>query len=392
MRVCLVYDHVFPATVGGGERWFRDLALRLADAGHEVTYLTMRHWAGDPPAPAGVRVLGLVPAGRVYADERRTMLPPLRFGLAVGRHLRAHGRDYDVVHTAAFPYFPLLAAGLLRRRGRYALVVDWFEVWTRDYWRRYAGGLSGTVGWLVQRVCVRLRHRAHTLSRLHARRLVAEGYRGTPVVLSGLYEGPTAAQTSADVDPQLVVYAGRHVREKRLDLLVRAFAAARETRPALRLELLGDGPDGGRISELVRSLGLDGAVVFRGRVAEDDVSDALARAACLATASEREGYGLVVVEAAARGTPSVIVAGPDNAAVELVDEAVNGAVAAEPSAESLAAAMGRVLDRGWVLRASTAAWFAQHAPQLRLERSLDVVVAGYEEAAEAAAHADTVTR
>ena len=36
--------------------------------------------------------------------------------------------------------------------------------------------------------------------------------------------------------------------------------------------------------------------------------------------SRREGYGLVVVEAAARGVPSVVVADPDNAATELVQE------------------------------------------------------------------------
>ena len=41
----------------------------------------------------------------------------------------------------------------------------------------------------------------------------------------------------------------------------------------------------------------------------------------------REGYGLVVVEAAARGTPSVVVADEDNAAVELVDDGDNGVVA-----------------------------------------------------------------
>ena len=48
VRVCLVYDHLFPQTVGGVERWFRDLALRLAELDHEVTYLTMRHWEREP--------------------------------------------------------------------------------------------------------------------------------------------------------------------------------------------------------------------------------------------------------------------------------------------------------------------------------------------------------
>ena len=48
------------------------------------------------------------------------------------------------------------------------------------------------------------------------------------------------------------------------------------------------------------------------------------RALCLLLTSRREGYGLVVVEAASHGTPSVVVAGEDNAATELIEEGVNG--------------------------------------------------------------------
>jgi glycosyltransferase involved in cell wall biosynthesis len=228
MRVCLVYDHLFPSTVGGGERWMRDLAERLAGAGHEVTYLTMRHWPeGQAPSLPGVRVEALTDAGRVYRDERRTLGPPLRFGLALLRHLWRHGRRYDVVHTASFPYFGVLAAAAARRRRRYVLVVDWFEVWTRAYWQRYAGRIAGTAGWVVQRLCVAVPHRANCISRLSAERLVAEGYRGTPTVLPGLYAGATEPTAAADVDPDLVVYAGRHVREKRIDALQSGFDRAR---------------------------------------------------------------------------------------------------------------------------------------------------------------------
>src|SRR5882724_7406551 len=151
------------------ERWLRDLAVGLAVLDHDVTYLTMRHWdPSAPPALPGVRVLGLVEARQVYAADRRTFGPPFRFGSAVARHLARHGREYDVVHLASFPYFPVLAAGAMRRRGGYEIVVDWPEVWTRGYWRHYAGLFGGTIGWLVQRACLRVPHRAHSMSRLHA--------------------------------------------------------------------------------------------------------------------------------------------------------------------------------------------------------------------------------
>src|SRR5206468_4495137 len=119
-----------------------------------------------------------------------------------------------VLHTGSFPYFALAGAALARRRGRYLLAVDWYEVWTRRYWRRYAGTIVGTIGWLVQRACIRTRHQAYCFARLGAERLVAEGYRGRPVVLPGIYAGATEADVAELVEESLVVYAGRHVREK----------------------------------------------------------------------------------------------------------------------------------------------------------------------------------
>ena len=153
MRICLVYDCLFPHTVGGAERWYRSLAERLAADGHEVTYLTLRQWdRGVDPGVAGVDVRVAGPRMQLYSGSgRRRVLPPLVFGAGVLWHLIRNGGRYDVVHTCSFPYFSLLAAALVRRGRRYRLVVDWFEVWSRGYWRDYLGRLGGDVGWLVQR-------------------------------------------------------------------------------------------------------------------------------------------------------------------------------------------------------------------------------------------------
>jgi len=58
----------------------------------------------------------------------------------------------------------------------------------------------------------------------------------------------------------------------------------------------------------------------------------------LVNPSAREGFGLVVAEAASRGTPSVVVAGEDNAAAELVVEGENGFVAASVTPAALGGA------------------------------------------------------
>jgi glycosyltransferase involved in cell wall biosynthesis len=114
-----------------------------------------------------------------------------------------------------------------------------------------------------------------------------------------------------------------------------------------------------------------------GFVSTEIVDHTIARALCLLLPSRREGYGLVVVEAAAHGTPSVVVAGEDNAAVELIEEGVNGFVAPSSAPEDLAAAIEAVAAGGPALRERTLAWFAENAERVSLGRALDVVLAAY---------------
>ncbi len=377
MRILIVYDCLFPHTIGGAERWYRNLAERLAVEGHDVTYLTLRQWdRGATPQVAGVAVRTGGPRMALYTGARRRIAPPLVFGAGVLWHLLRHGRGYDVVHTASFPYFSLLAAGLLRRAQRYRLVVDWHELWSREYWREYLGPVGGRVGWAVQRRGVRLRQRAFCFARLTARRLIDEGVRGEVTVLEGEYVAPLEPIALRPAQP-LVVFAGRHIPEKRVPALVRAFAALRERAPELRLKVYGDGPQRDEVLALIDELGLGDVASAPGFVDAAVVDEALSDALCMVLPSRREGYGMVVVEAAARGVPSIVVADPDNAATELVEEGVNGFVAASAEAEDLAAAILRVRAAGPQLRASTAEWFARNADRLSLTASLDLVAAAY---------------
>ena len=376
MRVCLVFDCLYPYTVGGGERWYRALAEGLARRGHTVTYLTRLQWdPASPPELEGVEVIAVAPAMELYVQGRRSIPVQVRFGLGVLRHLLRHGARYDIVQTPGL-HISLLAVLAARLFGRFELVVDWFEVWTREYWLEYLGGAAGRVGWFGQRLMVRSRHRALCFSRLHARRLEQLGKRGEITLVEGLSVLPAGDPEPVEAEP-VVVFAGRHIPEKQAPAVVPAVALARAQVPELRGRIFGDGPDRAKVLRLIEEQGLDGAVSAPGFVSADEVRETLRRALCHLFPSRREGYGLVVVEASALGTPTIVVKSPDNAALELVEDGENGVVAESAEPQDLADAILRVHAAGPELRRSTADWFRGNRQRLSLESSLDTVLGVY---------------
>jgi glycosyltransferase involved in cell wall biosynthesis len=382
MRICLVYDCLFPWTVGGAERWTRNVAEALAAEGHDVTYLTRSQWEpGDEPALPGIRVVAVSPAEELYgADGNRTIGQALRFGRGVARHLLTHRSAYDVVHVSASPYFGILGAGLARRPGGYRIAVDWHEVWSSSYWGEYLGGLKGRVAGAIQRTCVRIPQHAFCFSEMHARRLREEGLKGEPTVLRGEWAGPTDRPDPRPAEP-LVVFAGRMIPEKHAPAVVPAVMAARERIPELRARIFGDGPELEAVRAAIAAHGAQDVIDAPGFVGEDEVQDALARSTCLLMPSTREGYGMIVVEAAAKGVPSVLVAAEDNASTEHIEEGVNGFVVADLSPAALAGGIVAAHEGGAALREATADWFAEHARELSIASSLEQVTARYAQGA-----------
>ena len=252
-------------------------------------------------------------------------------------HLLRHGRRYDVVHTASFPYFSLLAAALAAPArplpARRRLVRGLEPRVLARVPRRASAGASAT---LVQRLLRCACRSARSASReLHAGRLREEGLRGEVTVLRGrVRRRPRAPPGRAPAEP-LVVFAGRHIPEKRAPRgRRRGRARARADRRAARRRSSATGPSARRVLAAIARARRSRASSRRpGSSTPRTVDAALRRALCLVLPSRREGYGLVVVEAAARGhAERRRRATPDNAAAELVEEGVNGFVA--PSAST----------------------------------------------------------
>lgn len=380
LRVCIVYDCLFPWTHGGAERWYRRLAELLAAAGHEVTYLTRSQWPpAEPPRIAGVRVCAVSPGGPLYTDQgRRRIGPPLRFSLGVLAHLLRNRRRYDVVHCSSFPYFSLLAVRLALAGAPARVFVDWLELWSQSYWREYLGAAGGRLGEAVQSACVRLTPAAFSISEHTARRLVDAGLRSRPVVLPGLYSGPREGDAALTMpSPPVVLFVGRQIPEKRAHLLAEALAAAPEQLASVHGVVAGDGPERPRVLAEIERLGLAERVSVPGRLDDEQVAAAMRSASCLLLPSLREGYGIVVVEATSHGTPAVVVRAPDSAASDLIADGVNGFTCDERP-ESIAAAIAVAIAGGAELRERTAAWFRDHVDEIGADASAALVIETYE--------------
>jgi glycosyltransferase involved in cell wall biosynthesis len=104
-------------------------------------------------------------------------------------------------------------------------------------------------------------------------------------------------------DEVVVGVVARLERRKGVDVLVRALARARGTTRALRLHVVGDGPERDALESLARAHGIVRAVRFAGR--DPDVRSHLAAFDLFAAPSRSEGLGLALIEALAAGVPAL---------------------------------------------------------------------------------------
>jgi glycosyltransferase involved in cell wall biosynthesis len=108
-----------------------------------------------------------------------------------------------------------------------------------------------------------------------------------------------------DKNVDRMVVLGRLVPHKRVDLVLQALHTLRDERPELRLDICGKGPDRERLEELAEQLGLADRVTFHGFLPEADKERLLRRAALHVCASDVEGWGQAVIDAAGYGVPTV---------------------------------------------------------------------------------------
>lgn len=375
-RIAIAYDCLFPYSTGGGERQYRAQAVAFGDEGFDVDFLTAVQWDGPTPREEDFRVVPITGRLSLYTDAGVRRIPAaLRYAASLFSALVRRRRRYAAVLVSGLPIFNVFAARLALLGSGTKLVVDYLEVWHRRQWIEYSGAVTGTIAWILQRAAIAVTPLATCHSQLTATRLRREGLRRAPQVSPGLIDGavevPTPGPAAA---PPYVLYVGRHIPDKRVEVLPAAVAAARESIPGLQLVVLGTGPSSEAVRAEVRRVGGEAWTRFPGFVSDAELNELLHGAACLVNPSRREGYGLVVIEANAHGVPVVLVADEGNASTELIDTGVNGVVSPTASPTDLSRAIRDAVDGGDDLRRSSRAWYDAAVDTRTIRRTVEGIL------------------
>jgi glycosyltransferase involved in cell wall biosynthesis len=266
---------------GGSEVLLDRMARGLMDHGHEVTMV-----CGGPVEPRPYRV---VENGGRYTQYLRAPF--------AARRAVAHA-DVVVDVENGIPFF----APMWERRPTLCMVHHVH----RDQWRQHFPRPVAKVGWTLEQFGLKRAHRRSTfltVSDSTAQSLEEMGVDGDRIRVARIgIQVPESLPTKSE-EPLFVVLS-RLVPHKRIELILEAW---KEVRPHTggRLAIIGDGPQ----RELLESQAPEG-VEFCGYVDEDRKHELLSSAWLLLHAAHHEGWGIAIIEAAARNTPAIAFDAP----------------------------------------------------------------------------------
>ncbi|HQZ84874.1 MAG TPA: glycosyltransferase family 4 protein [Actinomycetota bacterium] len=314
MRICvLTWRDLKHPEAGGAEVYTEQVLRRWAEAGHEVTMVTSR--VADAPAAEfvdGYRVLRMGGKYTVYRQAR-----------AWWQHTGSQkGFDVvlDMINTVPFQ---------AHRWVKGVPTVGFIHQTCEEIWAINTPWPASSVGrYLLEPYWLRDYRDVPVLAVSASTRdsIRRFGVQDVTVVPEG-YEPPTIENLPAKEDVPTLVWCARVVDYKRPYDVLEATSRVRTQIPDLKVWMIGGGP-------LLEQLRADAPpwMEVLGFVDQDEKFDRMARAHVHVATSVREGWGLVVSEAAALGTPTI---GYDVPGLRDSTRAANGVVI-PPSPDALA--------------------------------------------------------
>ncbi len=322
-------SHTYAICVASlGEYRKRTMTLLLRRMGSRLIL-----FAGTTPYDSSIRVLTPIDIEMVPLRNRYSRHGLLWQNLPWLQLLRIEAVILDLNPRAISTWCLLVARRSLRRQ-----TALWGHAWPR------AGANSRTD--LLRGLMRRLATIIVTYSHTQARELAVRQPRKI------LIAAPNALYSAAEMgyddnfDRDRLIYVGRLVKDKKIELLVRSFAMFAVRVPGPRLTLIGDGPEDERLRLMVAGCNLQNRVDFVGHISDHEPLRGLYREAF---ASISPGYvGLSAIQSFGFGVPMILAVDERHAPeFEAVDWGFNAISFEADNADSLAAA----IESSWLQRA-----------------------------------------
>lgn len=282
---------------GGAEKVLATLCKQLVEDGHEVTILT----AAYPGAAARERVDG-VEYIRVGSNRYLHSVQALMYYI---QHLRnAFDVVIEVVNTA--PYLSVLFPDRAKR-------LLFYHQLARDVWYHEVPRWLAHLGYFVlEPVATKILAGSHTLtltiSESTKQDLQRFGFAAQRIhVITQPNELATAPRPALSKEPLVLSLGAMRSMKRTLDQIA-AFEIAKKDMPQLQLAVAGtaEGAYGARVLQAIEQSPYKSDIHYYGPVDVATKKDLMHRASLILVTSVKEGWGLIVTEAASQGTPAVV--------------------------------------------------------------------------------------
>ena len=283
---------------GGAEVHIREIFRRIVEAGHSVDLLCSSYpSASREEILDGVRIV------------RRGSRHNFNFMAMASLIREFSGRDYDLL-VEDINKIPVYSP-LFIRLPHMVIVPHLFGT---TVFSEVAWPLAAYVcAWELPMKSIYKKSRFEVISESTKEDLIDRGIppERIDVIYCGLdHETYTACLKNGPQNPPYILFLGRIKRYKRIDLVIKAFKKVREEVGDVRLIIAGDGDYLSSLKRRTRTLGLESAVTFVGRITGEEKVRLYREATLVMNASEKEGWGLTNVEAQACGCPVVATDSP----------------------------------------------------------------------------------
>lgn len=352
MKIAFVYDAVYPWVKGGAEMRIHELGKRLSARGHEVHIFGVKWWEGEDTFEYESMTLhGVCKARNLYVNGKRSISEAIVFAVKLFPALRKE--KFDLIDVSVFPYFSCLTVKAVSFLKKNPLVFTWHEVWD-DYWYEYLGKKQGFLGRTIEKIVSKLSGNNIAVSGWTKDRLEGLGVPEEKIEvipngidlkrISGIE--PEGGMISSRLESKIydIIFAGRLIKEKNVNVLIKAVALSKADFPGIRCCVVGDGPEKAGLVELAKKIGVYENVEFAGFQEYEALIGKIKASKVLVLPSSREGFGMVVIEAFACGVPVVTVREKYNAAQGLVENGVDGLVVKSEDKE-IAMAVQKIIQK-----------------------------------------------